>query len=163
MLDLKKIEIQFAKEGNKFIRELQTMMIQTGANASGRTSASLLSTTSRTNTSVNLMVDGGIGWAFVEQGRGATRNKNGKGILRGIIRQWIDDKGITPDEGMTKDTLAFLITRAIHQRGTLLHFLGERREIYTTVLTESAITQLLDNTGSIMEKEVSTDLVLQFA
>lgn len=162
MLDLTKIEQLFAKEGSNFVRELQSMMVQTGANASGKTSASLQSITRRTDNSVGLTVDGGIGWAFVEQGRGATKNKSGKGVLRGIIRQWIDDKGITPDEGMTKDTLAFLITRAIHKRGTLLHFLGERREIYTSVITESAITQLLDKTGSIMEKEISTDLVLQF-
>lgn len=162
MLDLRKIEKLFIKEGNEFIRDLQTMMVQTGANASGRTSSSLLNQTERTDTNVRMTVDGGIGWAFVEQGRGATRN-GGRGQLRGIIRQWIDDKGITPDEGMTKDTLAFLITRAIHNRGTLLHFLGERREIYTAVITESAITQLLNNTGSIMEKEISTDLVLQLA
>jgi hypothetical protein len=162
MLDLRKIEKLFIKEGNEFIRELQTMMVQTGANASGRTSASLLNTVKKSDTNVSLTVDGGIGWAFVEQGRGATK-RGGRGELRGIIRQWIDDKGITPDNGMTKDTLAFLITRAIHNRGTLLHFLSERRDIYTNVITESAVKQLLDNTGSIMDKEISTDLVLQFA
>ena len=53
---------------------------------------------------------------FIEFGRGATR-ANGSGELRPKIRQWIDDKGIVPD-GITKDSLAYLITRKIHREGT---------------------------------------------
>ena len=53
----------------------------------------------------------------VEVGRGPSQKAGGD--LRGAIRKWIDDKGIIPD-GITKDSLAFLITRKIHNDGTRL-------------------------------------------
>lgn len=137
----------FEAEGAEFIRQLQALMISTGANASGRTSKSLLNEITTTDTRARMQITGGIGWAFVEQGRARTRRK-GNGALRGIIAQWIKDKGIQPEAGMTVDTLAFLITRAIHARGTLLHVLGERREIYTAVLTQQAIENVVQRASN---------------
>lgn len=59
-----------------------------------------------------------------EDGRKPTAN-TGTGALRKAIRQWIDDKGIIPkpdSRGRTpsKDSLAYIIARSIHQNGTLL-------------------------------------------
>ncbi len=161
MLDLKRIESILQREGDRLVLELQAMMVSTGANASGRTSQSLQVETTTTDSAVGMSITGGIGWAFVEQGRGATR-RDGDGAVGRAIRQWIDDKGITPDGNMTKDSLAFLITRAIHQRGTLLHLLGERREVYTNVITENSIQAILNEIGTEIEAEISTDIVNAF-
>lgn len=140
-LSVEQLAALFQKEGDAIIRDLRALMSSTGANASGKTSASLLNEVTATEGSARMLITGGTGWAFVEQGRGRTRRK-GNGQLRGIIKQWIDDKGIQPEEGMTKDTLSFLITRAIHSRGTLLYLLQERREIYTAVLTEDRLKKV---------------------
>jgi hypothetical protein len=37
-----------------------------------------------------------------------------------VIKKWIDVKGITPD-GISRDSLAFLITRKIHREGTTIY------------------------------------------
>lgn len=155
------IEILLQREGATIIRELQALMVSTGANASGRTSKSLVNDVTSTGTRVTMQVSGGIGWEFVEQGRGRTKRK-GRGELRGIIKQWITDKGITPDDGMSKDTLAFLITRAIHQRGTLLHLLQERRAIYTAVLTEDKLSkiseQIYNRIGTVAQDKLVANI-----
>lgn len=157
---LERLQDILEREGARLVLELQSAMQSTGANASGKTSQSLRVTTRRTNTALNMNISGGIGWAFVEQGRGATR-RSGNGAVRKAIRQWIDDKGITPDGNITKDALAFLITRAIHERGTLLHLLNERREIYTSVITENGVNEIIDKLGETVEVEVSSDVLKQ--
>jgi hypothetical protein len=43
----------------------------------------------------------------------------GSPTLLEVIKKWIDVKGITPD-GISKDSLAFLITRKIHREGTTI-------------------------------------------
>ena len=55
---------------------------------------------------------------YIEKGR-----KPGKRPPRSAIRQWIDDKGITPD-GISKDSLAFLIQRKIGEEGTTIYKQG---------------------------------------
>lgn len=55
---------------------------------------------------------------YLEKGR-----KPGKRPPRSAIRQWIDDKGITPD-GISKDSLAFLIQRKIGEEGNTVYQQG---------------------------------------
>lgn len=157
MLNLNKVKTLLESEGEKLIAELQAAMVSTGANASGETSQSLASNVSMTDNSVSWEVYGGIGWQFVEQGRAKTK-ASGDGSLRGIIRQWIDDKGIEPEDGISKDSLAFLITRAIHRRGTLLHFLKETREIYSNVITDQYIENVSFKIGESLAEDVADDL-----
>jgi hypothetical protein len=158
MLDVKKVTAILEREGSKLITELQAAMVAENANASGRTSESLAYSITEQDGGLNFTLSGGVGWAFVEQGRGATRRK-GNGKLRDIIRQWIDDRGIEPEDGMSKDVLAIIITRAIHRRGTLLHFLGERRDIYTSVLSDERIETMLSEIGNELRIDVLSDVV----
>jgi hypothetical protein len=52
------------------------------------------------------------------------RRPTGSGASRGTpslyeqIREWIDNKGISPDGDMTKESLAWAITKKIHKSGT---------------------------------------------
>lgn len=68
-------------------------------------------------------------YSAIEIGRKPTVN-GGQGALRAIIRRWIDQKGITPKpdqngRAVSKDSLAYLITRKIHREGTLLNSTGK--------------------------------------
>jgi hypothetical protein len=136
------IEEILKKEGDAIIRDLQSAMASTGANASGRTSASLLNEVSASGISrATMLITGGIGWKFVEQGRGKTK-EDGNGELLGIIKQWIKDKGIATPEGFTEDSFAYVVTRKIHQQGTNLWIKQTRRDIYTSVINEERINSI---------------------
>jgi hypothetical protein len=149
------------EEGASIIAEIRSLIISTGANASGKTSNSLQANISVTKNKINFGINGGEGFEYIEKGRGATK-KGRKGILKSIIRQWIDDKGIQPEGKMTKDALAFVITRAIHQRGTLLNLLGETREIQSAVLTKKRIDNVIDKVKIQIEKNVSLEIANTF-
>jgi hypothetical protein len=136
------IEEILKKEGDAIIRDLQSAMASTGANASGKTSASLLNEVSASGISrATMTISGGKGWEFVEQGRRKTEN-DGDGRLLGIIKQWMIDKGVTIPEGYTLESFAFVVTRSIHRRGTKLNYTKTRRDIYTSVINEERINSI---------------------
>lgn len=149
------------EESASIIAEIQALIISTGANASGKTSQSLESKISVTKNKIKFEISGGQGFEFIERGRRKTK-KDGDGKLIDIIKQWIDDKGITPDDGMTKDGLAYVITRAIHQRGTLLNFLKETRKIQSAVLTTKRINSVIDKVKIEIQKDVADKIANSF-
>jgi hypothetical protein len=69
--------------------------------------------------------------------------KKGNPTLQQIIRKWIDEKGIVPYNEISRDSLAFLITRSIHQKGTLLYQQGGKENPFNKVLTDESINNLL--------------------
>ena len=56
----------------------------------------------------------------LQNGRKPTTGNAGNPTLKEAIRDWIDDKGINPED-ISKDSLAYLIARKIHREGTLLY------------------------------------------
>jgi hypothetical protein len=150
------------EEGANIIAEIRSLIISTGANASGKTSNSLQANISVTKNKINFGINGGAGFEFIETGRGVTKKGSRKGKLKSIIRQWIDDKGIQPEGKMTKDALAFVITRAIHQRGTLLNLLGETREIQSAVLTQKRIDSVIDKVKIEIQKDFAEQIANTF-
>jgi hypothetical protein len=76
---------------------------------------------------------------YLVYGRGPTK-ADGNGELLPIIRKWIDVKGITPNDGISKDSLAFLITRSIHKNGTLLYPQGST--LISDIVNEKMINDL---------------------
>lgn len=113
-------------------------------NASGRTAASL--TYEIDDSSARIY---GAGYIFaLEYGRKPTTGAgSGGSSLRERIRVWIDEKGIEPTPGangkaISKDSLAYLITRKIHNEGTILHKQGGQSGILSDVINEQAADQL---------------------
>ena len=90
-------------------------MDTSGVTASGNFNRSL----SYQQTDKELIITGAAYAGAIEFGRKPSSG-GGSGVLRGLIRKWIDDKGITPTGNISKDSLAYLITRKIHQQGTAL-------------------------------------------
>jgi hypothetical protein len=147
------------REGDAIIRDLQSAMVSTGANASRRTSASLLNEVSASGISrATMTISGGEGWKFVEQGRGATK-KNQNGILLPIIKQWIKDKGIAIPNGYTLDSFAFVVTRKIHKQGTNLWISQTRRDIYSSVINEERINSITSQVTKSFIANATSDVV----
>lgn len=78
---------------------------------------------------------------MLEFGRGPSKGAGQGESLKDRIRHWIDDKGIKPD-GISKDSLAFLIARKIHREGTLLYQTKQQSGILSNVINEQRINQL---------------------
>jgi len=106
------------------------------ANASGR----LINSLRFEIVNDELIVYGNDYIYYLIYGRKQTKN-GGSGVVKSDIRNWIDAKGITPDDGMSKDTLAFLITRKIHRMGNSIYLAsgGQNSGLLTNVLNENII------------------------
>ena len=97
---------------------------------------------------------------FVDGGRGATKS-SGSGIsLKDIIRKWIDDKRIIPD-GISKDSLAFLIARKIHREGWKPKHLPPNGVI-SSVINEKRIASLQEQIGEFYKVNTTTEIWLQY-
>jgi hypothetical protein len=98
-----------------------------------------------------------------EEGRKPTVN-GGNGALREQIRRWIDQKGIVPKpdangRAVSKDSLAYLISRKIHREGTAL-FNGT--DHYGRTKPTGIITGVI-NDGRLdsLKKQLITSFVFQ--
>jgi hypothetical protein len=88
----------------------------------------------------------------------------GSGELKKAIRKWIDEKGITPRDGVTKEGktykvskegLAFIIARKIHEEGTLLFPNGS--DLVSAIVTEEFINSLINELFiSFMDSELKS-------
>lgn len=100
-----------------FRDEMVNQLATQNINASGKLSASAEDIVLDSQGFVSGSVRANSYWFYRNFGRGPTQNTSGKGELKKKIREWIDVKGITPKDKITKDELAFLITRKIHREG----------------------------------------------
>ena len=91
-------------------------------------------------------------------GRGPSKGGAGGGMtLREKIRQWIDDRGISPKpdkngRAVSKDSLAYMIARKIHQVGTKLFINKGDSGIIKNVLTKERFDAFFE---SLLEKKTT--------
>ncbi len=147
----------------KLIDDLKASLDASGSTASGRTKDSLRSEISENR--YKLFGRGYIG--ALEYGRKPTKG-GGSGALLPAIEQWIKDKGITPKSGTDeKDykSLAFAITRKIHQQGTLLfrtgvNYQGKSKptQIINGVIQDGRINSLTESILLHIKQQVITEL-----
>lgn len=115
---------------------------------------------------VNMTANGGklLGANYVyvlEQGRGETK-KNGSGAVRRNIKEWIVAKGVFDYLGEKElDSLAWAISKTIHKIGTKLFREGGRKDIYSNVITESAINELVNKIAAVITVDVSSEIIKQ--
>lgn len=101
---------------------MRNQLASEGVNASGKLNDSLEDIIVDSDGFVSGSVEALSYWYYQNYGRGPTKASSGSGQVRKSIRQWIDDKGISPKKAangreVTKDELAFLIARKIHREG----------------------------------------------
>ena len=136
----------------KLIQDLRDSLESAGTTATGKTKKSLHS----------VIVPGSYklyGRPFIyglEYGRKKSKNDNGK-ILKDIILQWIKDKPIIPRDGISKETLAFLITRKMHKKGDLLY---RTEKNFRGMTKPTGIINSVINDGRI--EQLSKRLILEF-
>jgi hypothetical protein len=137
------------------INDIRLSMDASGVTASGKFNRSLQAEIKPDE----LVITGARYAGAIELGRKPT-SSGGPGELRKLIRSWIDDKGITPTGDISKDSLAYLITRKIHEQGTLLHrgtdFYGRSKpsRVISGVLEDGRVEKLA--------KSVVLDVISQF-
>lgn len=135
--------------------DILSEMDELGFNASGKTAASfeieigdnygkLIGLRSFQTIIQERLTDGG-------KGRKPTE-KDGSGQLYKSILGWIDAKGITPD-GITKESLAFLISRKIHREGTRL-YRGERQGVDLKGIRDNRLQLFLINAGDLLKDSI---------
>jgi hypothetical protein len=147
----------FSEFGEAIVADLRQSIDASGIRASGNLQNSL-----RYEVSDNAFTLFGASYAFTaEFGRGPSQTSGGD--LRAEIRKWIDLKGIIPD-GITKDSLAFVITRSIHNKGTLLfsgtdHY-GRTKpsEVLNGVINDGRINKLQEDLTTSIVKAIRNTL-----
>jgi hypothetical protein len=144
---------------DKYITDIRQSMDSSGVTASGNFNRSL----DYKQTDKELIIEGAAYAGAIEFGRKSTSG-GGSGILRGLIRRWIDDKGITPTGKISKDSLAYLITRKIHQQGTALYrgtdYYGRSKpsKVIDGIRTDGRIQKLGKDLALNIIKEVKTQI-----
>lgn len=98
---------------------------------------------------------------FGEDGRGVTKvsGPKGTGILRDIIREWIDVKGIVPKDNISKDSLAFLIARKIHAEGIKVPNKYNPGKILSSVINDKSVRELMNQLGASIIAEFESDIL----
>lgn len=158
---MKNVEI-FQQAGSGIVAEIQANMKAARRDASGRFSRSLRIQA----TDDRLTVFSAPYAYFIEQGRGITRATSpGTPTLQEIIKQWMRDKGIVPNEGTEEkhyNSVAFLIARKIHNEGTLLRRRGGRSGVITRAINPSRILSISRAFGDKYRAEFMSEMIDQF-
>lgn len=82
---------------------------------------------------------------------------NGKRPPRDVIRKWIDEKGIEPD-GISKDSLAFLIQRKIGNEGTTIFKQGGS-DLLSDIITDELVVESRDRLQNEILNAFQAELV----
>ncbi|HET6224653.1 MAG TPA: hypothetical protein VFF27_00145 [Bacteroidia bacterium] len=106
----------FTQQGLDITKGLKDSLRSANRNASGKTSDSINFEIFEDGSTTTFQVVANKNIMALEFGRGPTK-KSGTGVLKDSIRQWIKDKGIKGSNGISEDSLVFLITRKIHREG----------------------------------------------
>jgi hypothetical protein len=131
-----------------------------GLKASGAFEQSLESYLVETQAGIRFGIKGAYHSYFMEKGRKPTAKFNpGNPTLREVIRKWIDDKGITPDDGITKDSLAFLIARKIHEKGITVPNKYNLGGVISDIINEKSIKELSDQLIIFYVKQFKSNIL----
>lgn len=106
----------FIDQGLDITQGLKDSLRKANRNASGKTSESINFEVFEDNDKVTFQIVANRNILTLQDGRKPTKN-GGNGQVKDSIRQWIKDKGIKASNGISEDSLVFLITRKIHREG----------------------------------------------
>ncbi len=82
---------------------------------------------------------------------------NGKRPPKDAILKWIDAKGITPD-GITKDSLAFLIQRKIGEKGTTIFEQGGS-DLLSDIISDDLVIEAQNQLANEILNSFTAELV----
>lgn len=103
--------------GNQLVKALQANLNRVVGRSSGNLSRSIQSEVRETPKGPEVVITMLPYGPILDAGRGKSNKGGPQQTWRNKIEGWIDFKGITPKQGMTKEQVAFLITRKINRKG----------------------------------------------
>lgn len=143
---------QTLREHGENIRNgIISRMAQLGRNATGKTAASLQVESGASYVTVT----GGQQFQYLQRGRGAGKVPYG---FRDTIKEWIKAKGIAygdngKDPEKALNSLAYVISRNIMQKGTSLHRRGGYDNIYDSVIDDE-VAKLANASEKVVAKKI---------
>lgn len=140
------------REGLSIASDIRVKLVSTGANATGKTSASLESIA----TEDRLLIKGDKSFLFVERGRGAGRRPPIQ-----PIKEWAIARGIITTDPRTQG-IAYGIANKIAKEGTVLHRTNSVRDIYTETITDDRIDAIKDQIAGKYAEQVLSDVIKAF-
>lgn len=155
--------------GRGRVERLKALHREAGQRTTGRTERQFDSDVVTPEGKVILKVYGAPWIEYLERGRGATRGGSGSGeTLYERMKQWVRDKGLVSNltKDYEKNSVAWLITRKIHQEGTLMHrtgrnFSGASNPVSRAFPNEE-IDKLLSEIGATYETEITSEILKQW-
>lgn len=149
--------------------QLETILLQYGTALVTDIKAAIPKVTGKTANSVKLIVEElsievianrSIG-ALIHGRKPTSTTTPSTPTLYEVILQWVKDKGITSSDGLTTETLAYLITRSIHKKGTLLYQSGGNSPIFDTILGQARLDTLANAIAAIQTKVIQSETIKQ--
>jgi len=96
----------------------------------------------------------------LENGRKPTStSRAGSPTLREAIRVWIDDKRIIPKGNITKDSLAYLIARKIHEKGINVPNKFNKGGLISDVVTKERMNKLNEQLTLFYINDFKSDVI----
>ena len=125
----------------------------------GGSFSSVISASGRLAASVNPKIEGSkiVIYAddyfrFIEVGR-----KGGNRPPIGAIKQWIEDKHISPTGKISKDSLAFAIANAIAKNGTSIYRAGGS-DLLEDIVNDNLLNQIQEQVTNILRVEITNEI-----
>lgn len=135
---------------DRLVKDIQTKPVtKYGAvNASGRLAKSVKFDVK--NSTLTIYAEQYIG--ALEFGR-----RSGKRPPKDVIRKWIDEKGIIPN-GISKDSLAFLIQRKIGEEGTTIWQQGGS-DLVSGIFNDQLKDSIANDFYNLIASEITSDVL----
>ena len=141
----------------QLVNDIKTKMIQRrGVNGSFASpvnaSGTLADSIKYTIDGYRLKVQGNDYIYYLQYGRKA----GGRPPIK-AIRQWIDDKGITPEKG-SKDSLAWAIAKKIEKEGTTIYKAGGS-DLVSGIFNEALQQSIESDFANLIASEISSEIL----
>lgn len=128
----------FEREGDAVVQALRESFDRNRINASGRLRDSLLS-----EAEPDRLIVSGADYIFnVEDGTPPTQSGRPTYALQRAIKRWLDDKGIAPKEGTTRNEQAWQISSKIAELGTQLFQNKGNSGVLSDVINEKLLDSI---------------------
>lgn len=149
---------------DKWNKGRQAALIQSynseGLRASGRWANSLDGSTTQNENIVKTVIKGERYTGALVGGRKATSASSGGAItLRQAIREWIDNKGIIPRDGISKNSLAFIISRKIHREGITVPNAYNSGKLISNAINTQSLNDLSESVKEFLATMVKTEVL----
>jgi len=141
------------KFGEEIISEIIAGMEAGKVNATGKSADSLR----KESPEDGLIVYGAESFVWIEQGRGP-----GKRPPFDAIKEWVEARGLEKETDESTKSFVFAIMNKIAQDGTSLHARSERRDVYSSIITEERLDALTTIITDTFTRKITSDIIQAF-